>query len=145
MALLCDLHSRELGGFSYHTKDKWRENFVKISRKILKKVVLSQSRHFKKVPTITSNGQVFYDDGKLFLGHKGTNTIDCHAIRDGGRGHDNLSQVLRQLYSFPLKPNIKDQVIFQNRHSMSIWKNKKTLNCRRFGVALSTTKEVVPA
>ena len=108
MTFLEDHFSREIGGL--HPK-RWKENCILQTRRMLVKVVVSkETRKFVKLPTIVSNGQVFYDDGKLFLGDKKNNSLDCHALRDGGRGCESLSSGLCQLYSIPLKPTIKDQV-----------------------------------
>ena len=112
MTFLDDQFSREIGGL--HRK-KCKQNCIRQTRQMLcKLVVAEESRKFVKLPTIVSNGQVFYEDGKLFLGHKGTNSLDCHALRDGGRGCETLSNGLCQLYSIPLKPIIKDQVFILN-------------------------------
>ena len=110
MTFLEDYFTREIGGL-HRTRSK--ENCILLTRRMLCKVVVKDTRRkFVKLPTIASYGQVFYEDGKLFLAHKGTNSLDCHAIRDGGRGYENLSSALCQLYSIPLKPTIKDQVSY---------------------------------
>ena len=112
MTFLDDQFSREIGGL--HRK-KCKQNCIRQTRQMLcKLIVAEETRKFVKLPTIVSNGQVFYEDGKLFLGHKGTNSLDCHALRDGGRGCETLSNGLCQLYSIPLKPTIKDQVFILN-------------------------------
>ena len=112
MTFLEDYFTREIGGL-HRTRSK--ENCILLTRRMLCKVVTKDTRRkFVKLPTIASYGQVFYEDGKLFLAHKGTNSLDCHAIRDGGRGCENLSSALCQLYSIPLKPTIKDQVSYRN-------------------------------
>ena len=77
---------------------------------MLRQVILSKARRFKRLPVIVSNGLVFYEDGKLFLSHKGTTAMDCHFIREAGRGHESLSKALNFQYSIPLKPKWKDQV-----------------------------------
>ena len=105
-----DYFTREIGGL-HRTRRK--ENCIRLTRRMLCKIIAKDTRRqFLKLPTIASYGQVFYEDGKLFLAHKGTNSLDCHAIRDGGRGYENLSSALCQLYSIPLKPTIKDQVSY---------------------------------
>ena len=110
MTFLEDYFTREIGGLH---RTRSRENCIRLTRRMLCKVVTKDTRRkFVKLPTIASYGQVFYEDGKLFLAHKGTNSLDCHAIRDGGRGCENLSSALCQLYSIPLKPTIKDQVSY---------------------------------
>ena len=108
MTFLEDHFTREIGGL-HRTRSK--ENCILLTRRMLCKVVVKDTRRkFVKLPTIVSNGQVFYDDGKLFLGDKKNNSLDCHALRDGGRGCESLSSGLCQLFSIPLKPPIKDQV-----------------------------------
>ena len=109
MNFLEDHFSRELGALPLR---KWqlRKSIWHQSHQMLRHVVLSKHRKFKKLPVLVSNGQVLYEDGKLFLGHKGTSAMDCHFLREGGRGCDNLSKALRLRYSIPLKPNWKDQV-----------------------------------
>ena len=109
MNFLEDHFSRELGALPLR---KWqlRKSIWHQSHQMLRHVVLSKHRKFKKLPVLVSNGQVFYEDGKLFLAHKGTSAMDCHFLREGGRGCDNLSKALRLRYSIPLKPNWKDQV-----------------------------------
>ena len=109
MTFLPQQFSREIGG------QKCRQNCILQTRQMLKSLVISQSRNFLKLPTILSNGQVFYDDGKLLLAHKGTNSVDCYNLREGGRGNKNLSSALCRSYSIPLKPTIKDQVTFFSR------------------------------
>jgi len=110
MTFLEDYFTREIGGL-HRTRSK--ENCILLTRRMLCKVVVKDTRRkFVKLPTIASYGQVFYEDGKLFLAHKGTNSLDCHAIRDGGRGCENLSSALCQLYSIPLKPTIKYQELW---------------------------------
>lgn len=103
MTFLRDQFFKEIGGCS-------RRTIETIRKQSLRRLILSTGRSFQKLPTVVSNGQVFYDDGKLQLGHRGTNALDCYAVRDGGRGCDNLSKSLCRLYSIPLKPTIKDQV-----------------------------------
>ena len=117
-----DYFTREIGGLH---RTRSRENYIRLTRRMLCKVVVKDTRRkFLKLPTIASHGQVFYEDGKLFLAHKGTNSLDCHAIRDGGRGYENLSSALCQLYSIPLKPTIKDQVSYCTSYLM--------LNCHKY-------------
>ena len=101
--------SRELGGIPQR---KWqmRKSVMNLTHKMLRCVILSKQRKFKKLPVLVSNGLVFYDDGKLFLSHKGTSAMDSHFIRDAGRGCDNLSKALNFQYSIPMKPKWKDQV-----------------------------------
>ena len=105
MTFLEDQFFREIGG-----RRKLRASCIIQTRRMLRKLVISPKRKFEKIPTIISNGQVYYDDGKIFLGHKGTSSLDCHSVRDGGRGSQKLSSALCPLYSIPLKPTIKDQV-----------------------------------
>ena len=111
-----ELFSREIGGVSLHrSKDRpcIREHSMRQSRKMLRHIFVSKSsqREFCKIPTIVSNGQVYYDDGKLFLVHKATNSVDCHAVRDGGSVvEEKLAKTLCSIYSIPLKPKWKDQV-----------------------------------
>ena len=109
MNFLEDHFSRELGALPLR---KWqlRKSIWHQSHQMLRHVVLSKHRKFKKLPVLVSNGQVLYEDGKLFLAHKGTSAMDCHFLREGGRGCDNLSKALRLRYSIPLKPTWKDQV-----------------------------------
>ena len=110
-----ELFSREIGGLRHkYFKKKTRDSCIRQSRKLLRYVVLSNRRKFVKLPTIVSNGQVIYEDGKLYLGHKGTNSVDCHAIRDGGRGCESLSKALCTIYGIPLKPKWKSQVKKKN-------------------------------
>jgi hypothetical protein len=127
MAFLEDLLSRELGGFQRPRRSQngriYHENCQKLSRRLLRHLILSNRRNFKSISKapIVSNGQVLYDDGKLFLVHKATNSVDCHAIRDGGVFNNNnfnssssssssLSKALCHTFSLPLKPAWKDQV-----------------------------------
>ena len=106
--------SREIGGtwHKYSKKRPCRESLIRQSRKMLRNVVLSNHREFKKLPTIVSNGQVIYDDGKLYIADTGKGTMDCHFVRDGGRrGCAKLSKALSSfVYSIPLKPSWKSQV-----------------------------------
>ena len=109
MNFLEDHFCREIGGIPIR-KWKPKKSILRISNKMLRHVVLSKHRKFKRLPVVASNGQVLYEDGKLFLAHKGTSAMDCHFLREGGRGCDNLSKALRLRYSIPLKPTWKDQV-----------------------------------
>ena len=108
--------SREIGGtwHKFSKKRPCRESLIRQSRKMLRKVVLSNQREFKKLPTIVSIGQVIYDDGKLYIADTGKSTMDCHFVRDGGhRGCAKLSKALSSfVYSIPLKPSWKSQVSF---------------------------------
>ena len=102
---LAECFSREIGG-----NKKWKESTIRLSRRMFRQILISKERTFKKIPSvILSNGQVIYDDGKLFLSHKGTNAVDCYHLRDGSQSED-LSKVLRCRFSIPLKPTWKDQV-----------------------------------
>ena len=111
-----ELFSREIGGVSLHRSKNRpcvREDSIRQSRKMLRHIFVSKSsqRKFCKIPPIVSNGHVYYEDGKLFLVHKATNSVDCHAVRDGGRRvEEKLSKVLCSIYSIPLKPKWKDEV-----------------------------------
>ena len=111
-----ELFSREIGGVSLHrSKDRpcVREAAIRQSRIMLRHIFVSKSsqRKFCKLPPIVSSGNVYYDDGKMLLEHKGTNSVYCHAVRDGGRGaEEKLSKALCSIYSIPLKPKWKDQV-----------------------------------
>ena len=114
--IIDELFSREIGGVSLHrSKDRpcVREAAIRQSRKMLRHIFISKSsqRKFCKLPPIVSSGNVYYDDGKMLLEHKGTNSVYCHAVRDGGRGaEEKLSKALCSIYSIPLKPKWKDQV-----------------------------------
>ena len=115
MNFLEDHFTRELGGLP-RRRGQVRKSIWHQSHRMLRHVVLSKQRKFKKVPALVSNGQVLYEDGKLFLAHKGTSAMDCYFLREGGKGYESLSKILRLRYSIPLKPTWKDQVI-QTPHS----------------------------
>ena len=69
MHFIEELFSREIGGLRHkYFKKKTRDSCIRQSRKLLRYVVLSNRRKFVKLPTIVSNGQVIYEDGKLYLG-----------------------------------------------------------------------------
>ena len=110
MNFLEDHFTRELGGLP-RRRGQLRKSVWHQSHRMLRHVVLSKQRKFKKVPALVSNGQVLYEDGKLFLAHKGTSAMDCYFLREGGKGYESLSKILRLRYSIPLKPTWKDQVI----------------------------------